>query len=308
MWFYVKTPGVVRTLEDGSTEKVHSYASRMREMKPLSKVEPSAEMLEDRDKAFTLACRYLGGHDLVEEMVAFDFWKLGFQNEDFKIEMVQVPVFGPPEGLPFSWVGKSLEEGETGESFLERVESSARRIVGKILAWEYVARRSALGIMPQFNPVFEELGIKHEEYMIPLEVLLSLEKKKDATTKNTIVAADAKNRKGGGAPKVLAKKARVDVLEKVSTGSSSDGSSSSAGYGTPDPTRGFAALEPALLAKTPTYAEPSTATPLPSLLVEDSSNAEAPAEEHVALEASAPNLEVDSGEAKSAPIVGGSPL
>ena len=94
MWFYVKTPGVVRTLEDGSTEKVHSYASRMREMKPLSKVEPSAEMLEDRDKAFTLACRYLGGHDLVEEMVAFDFWKLGCQNEDFKIEMVQVPVLG----------------------------------------------------------------------------------------------------------------------------------------------------------------------------------------------------------------------
>lgn len=91
MWFYVKTPGTMRTLEDESTETMHPYASRMREMKPLSKVDTSSEILEECiscDKAFTLACRYSGGRDLVEEMVSSDFWPLGHRNEDFTIKMV----------------------------------------------------------------------------------------------------------------------------------------------------------------------------------------------------------------------------
>jgi hypothetical protein len=45
----------------------------MSEMKPLSNVTSSEEMTPEReacDKAFALACRYFGGRDLVEEMVA----------------------------------------------------------------------------------------------------------------------------------------------------------------------------------------------------------------------------------------------
>jgi hypothetical protein len=135
MWFYVKTPGTMCTLEDGSTETVHPYASKMREMKPLSKVDPSAELLEERvlsNKAFALACRYSGGRNLVEEMVTSDFWPLGRWNEDFTIEMVYVPVFGSLEGLPFPRFVLKLEEGETHESSLEWVKASTRRIVGKI--------------------------------------------------------------------------------------------------------------------------------------------------------------------------------
>ena len=44
--------------------------------------------------------------------------------------MVQVPIFGPPEGIPFPHFRAGLPKGETKESFLDRVEASARRIVG----------------------------------------------------------------------------------------------------------------------------------------------------------------------------------
>jgi len=40
--FHVKTPSAMRTLDDGSTVTMYLYASKIREMKPLSKVDPSA--------------------------------------------------------------------------------------------------------------------------------------------------------------------------------------------------------------------------------------------------------------------------
>ena len=73
-------------------------------------------------------------------MVASDFWPLGRRNKDFMIEMVQVPVFGPPKGLPFPCYGKKLEEGETKEPFLEWVEATAQRILDKMTDQEYLAR------------------------------------------------------------------------------------------------------------------------------------------------------------------------
>ena len=85
-----------------------------------------------------MACRFSRGRDLVEEMVAADYWPLGRRNDEFTIEMVQVPVFGPPEGLPFPRFRTGLPEGETKESFLDRVEVSSRRIVGKISEKEYL--------------------------------------------------------------------------------------------------------------------------------------------------------------------------
>jgi hypothetical protein len=60
LWFYMKTPISIRTLEDG-TMTVFPYALEMKEMKPLSKVDPLAMLLEEQkacDKAFTLACWY----------------------------------------------------------------------------------------------------------------------------------------------------------------------------------------------------------------------------------------------------------
>jgi len=134
-WFYVRTPAASKTLEDGRVDKLYPYASKMKELKPFSKVDPSQPMSEERlacDKAFVLACRHSGGRDLVEEMVAADYWPLGRRADEFTIEMVQVPVFGPPQGLSFPWFRAGLPEGETKESFIDRVEVLARRIVGKI--------------------------------------------------------------------------------------------------------------------------------------------------------------------------------
>jgi hypothetical protein len=127
-WFYVRTPTASKTLDDGQVDKVYPYASKMKELKPVYKVDPSTPMSEERracDQAFALACRVSGGRDLVEEMVAADYWLLGRRTDEFTIEMVQVPVFGPPKGLPFPRFHEGLPEGETKESFLARVEVSA---------------------------------------------------------------------------------------------------------------------------------------------------------------------------------------
>jgi len=196
-WFYVRTPAVSKTLEDGSVDKVYPYASQMKELKPFSKVDPSQPMSEERlacDKAFALACRHFGGLDLVEEMVAADYWPLGRRTDKFTIEMVQVPVFGPPEELPFPRFHAGLPEDETKESFLDCVEVSARRIVGKISEKEYLQRKSTLGTMPRFNRVFEELGIEslkkeRDDYKAGSEVMKK--EKEDAEASAAVLRTSA---------------------------------------------------------------------------------------------------------------------
>ena len=103
-WFYVQTFGVTTIHEDGKKSTRYHLASIMTEMKPLAKVNPSDEMTTEReacDRAFALACRYSRGCDLVEEMVAMRFWPLGKSKPSFKIEMVNLPIFGKAEGVPF---------------------------------------------------------------------------------------------------------------------------------------------------------------------------------------------------------------
>lgn len=83
------------------------------------------------------------------------------------------------------------------------------QVVGKISEKEYVLWKTTLGTMLRFNRVFEELGIKHDEYVVPPDMLLSLEKRKDAS--KTVVAAESRKRRGGGTTKVLAKKRKAEV-------------------------------------------------------------------------------------------------
>ena len=101
-WFYVLTFGITTMHEDGKKSIGYPLASVMAEMKPLAKVNPSDEMTPEReacDRAFDLACRYSRGLDLVKEMVAARFWPLGKSKPSFKIEMVNLPIFGKAEGV-----------------------------------------------------------------------------------------------------------------------------------------------------------------------------------------------------------------
>ena len=61
-------------------------------------------MVEGReacDRAFALACWYSRGWDLVEEMVAANYWPLGRNRSAMTIEMVNLPVFDEGVGVPF---------------------------------------------------------------------------------------------------------------------------------------------------------------------------------------------------------------
>jgi hypothetical protein len=118
--------------------------------------------------------------------------------------MVNMPIFGPAKGVPFSRFGTELKEGEDNKSFMAMVEDGAWEIVGKIIDREYLAWKATGGTMPLLNRVLEELGIHLEEHKVPLEVLAMIEKK--AAAKNATVAVESKKRKEIGASKVVAKK------------------------------------------------------------------------------------------------------
>jgi hypothetical protein len=143
-WFYVRTYSVNRTFDDGTKVVCYPMASVMSEMKPLLKVAPSEEMTPEReayDRAFALACHYFRGRDLVEEMVVSNYWPLGKRNPEFRIEIVNVLVYGPAGGVPFPRFNRELPANEDKKAFAAEVEEGARLIVGKISDREYLARK-----------------------------------------------------------------------------------------------------------------------------------------------------------------------
>ena len=127
------------------------------EMKPLTKVNPSEEMTPQReayDKAFALACRYSRGRDLVEEMVASNYWPLGKSRPSFKIEMVNVPIYGPAEVLSPD-LGLSCRRVKARKTFVSSMEEGAREIINDIFDREFLVQRAVGGTMPRLNRVFE---------------------------------------------------------------------------------------------------------------------------------------------------------
>ena len=150
-WFYVQTFGVTTTHEDGKKSTRYPLASIVTEMKPMAKVNPSDEMTLEReacDRAFALACRYSGGRDLVEEMATVRFWPLGKSKPSFKIEMVNLPIYGEADGVSFPYFGIILSEEETPEDFIAALEQEAWEIVGDITNKEFLARRAIADTMP----------------------------------------------------------------------------------------------------------------------------------------------------------------
>ena len=77
-------------------------------MAPHTRVEPPEAVSPSREaseRAFALACRYSGGRDLVEEIMASNYWPLSKDNPPFQLETVLVPIFGLEAGIPFPRFG-----------------------------------------------------------------------------------------------------------------------------------------------------------------------------------------------------------
>ena len=141
-WFYVQTFGITTTHEDGKKVTHYPLAFVMTEMKPLTKVAPSDEITPHReacDKAFALAYRYSDRRDLVDEMMDARCWPIGKSRPSFKVEMVNLPIYGEADGVPFPRFGVKLSEDETPEEFVAIVEQEAWEIVGYISDEEFLA-------------------------------------------------------------------------------------------------------------------------------------------------------------------------
>lgn len=139
---------------------------------------------------------------------------------------MKLPIFGQAKGLPFPRFDLVLKEGESKEAFVEEVEEGERQIVGKISDKEYLTRKVAGGMMPWLNHVLEELGIRHDEHVVPPEVLTSNEGKKNK--KKAMAAAESRKRRGGGTPKVAAKRVKITTTSPASAESSASASGSTA--------------------------------------------------------------------------------
>ena len=147
----MKTYGVRGSTEDGVEVTEYPLTSRMEEMAPHTRVDPPEEMSPARkacNRTFAAVCRNSGGRDLVEEIMASNYWPLGRDNPAFRLEKVKVPVFGPEAGIPFPRFGQSLGEGVTEDSFVSEVEEAAVGLVGKISEREYTSRMAVAGTMP----------------------------------------------------------------------------------------------------------------------------------------------------------------
>lgn len=143
--------------------------------------------------------------------------------------------------------------------------------------------------MPRLNGVLEELGIHHEERVVPQEVLNAIEeKKKKAATKNVTAAAESKKREGMGGPKALAKKQKASAVvttpaasSACASGSAEEGSTEGTGGGGAESTQGVD--KPAVSEDVGggrglegvERPEPSAANPMPAVMGGDSSSDEA---------------------------------
>jgi hypothetical protein len=87
-------------------------------------------------------------------------------------------MFGLREGVPFPRFGQVLPADQDRDALVVGVEEVTWAIVGAMSDKEFLAQRFESGTMLSLNRVFEELGIHHEEHVVPLKVLASIEKKK----------------------------------------------------------------------------------------------------------------------------------
>jgi hypothetical protein len=112
-----------------------------------------------------------------------------------------------------------LPPDQDRDALVVGVEEVERAIVGAMSDKKYLIQRSESGTTPQLNRVFEELGIHHEEHVVPPKVLASIEKKKKqkAATKNATIVAESKKRKDQAGSKTLSKKQKIEATSVVST-------------------------------------------------------------------------------------------
>lgn len=188
-------------------------ASSMEEMRPLTRVAADVdEACLAYDKAFVCTVRYSGGQDLVEKIVAANFWPHGRETRPpFSLGKVKLPVFGEVGGVYFSRFGLKRAEGETDATIVARIEAEAGEILGDISEREYLARAAVGGTMPHLNQVFEELGVKYGNREVPPKILKSVEEKasKATASKNTTPRAESKKRKATSGPKPKGRKRRL---------------------------------------------------------------------------------------------------
>lgn len=150
-WFYVKTSSVMWTFASGEKVRIHPLASTMSAMKTTSRGAPAGDLDASSkacSEAFALACCYLGGRDLIEEMVASKYWPLYRDSAPVRLENVRLPIMSEPEGIPFPRFDSEKVKEKDAREFVIAMEETTTIILGEITTKKYLARKTEAGTMP----------------------------------------------------------------------------------------------------------------------------------------------------------------
>ena len=71
-----------------------------------------------------------------------------------QVEMVNIPIYNPAEGVHFPRFGIKLPEGESAEDFVSSMKEGAWEIIGDIFDREFLVRWAIGGMMPRLDWVF----------------------------------------------------------------------------------------------------------------------------------------------------------
>jgi hypothetical protein len=165
-------------------------------MKP--SVQDSVEHLND--DAFILACKNIGGRDIVEEFVSCGVWPLSI-GVDFVLVKVDLTPFSQ-HNVPLPNFPLSHEDGEDDVQLLARVEQEDRNIMGGYTHTEYEAYIASLPNNGCLNHVLEVAGLAYGPRPVPVSIEVLKKWKAHAATKVSAKRPKVTEKKGAGLTKV----------------------------------------------------------------------------------------------------------
>jgi hypothetical protein len=156
-WFYVKTD---MSMIPGYTGLAYPFCSPV---SPLTVVSTATfnrrvSSFKSGENGFFLASTILGGRDVIEEFVAAHIWPLSHGWNPS--EIIHLEVDWASQKVPFPRFGLRLEDGQSLNDFILKVEEKVTEMVSEYTLNEYKALKYVVKHKRRVDSVFLELGVE----------------------------------------------------------------------------------------------------------------------------------------------------
>jgi hypothetical protein len=185
-------------LRGGKT--IHALCLHMSDLNFCTKPSVQDSVEDLNDDAFVLACKNIGGRDIVEEFMSCGVWPLSV-GVDFEQVKVDLTPFLQHK-VPLPNFPLSHEDGEDDVQLLARVEQEDRNIMGGYTHVEHEAYIASLPNNGRLNHVLEVVGVAYGPRPVPISTKVLKKRKADAATKVSAKRPKVTEKKGAGLTKV----------------------------------------------------------------------------------------------------------